>query len=209
MPQGKSLQRTPAQKEADLATVSKLLAIGYKPRAILDRINAQRSNKLCLRTIQFDIVRARRHWLETAERNIEVHIERELRLLDYIGTEALEAWEASKGPKIQQEQSEAKGTARRFGNYDGASEFLNVAVRCSEQRRKLLGIDRERERHRTDPLADDPTRRATKMVLEIVALPEWSDETEQLATGTGGGNTIAEESEKHLAARPPNQGFPP
>ena len=74
----------------------------------------------------------------------EAHIERELRTLDLVQREALDAWERSKQPAetlTVEEVSGAEKTTKRTEGQSGSPAHLANVLKASESRRKLLGLD--------------------------------------------------------------------
>lgn len=85
---------------------------------------------------------------EAARLDRDAQIERELRTLDYVQAQAVEAWEQSKLPGVTSRREWGTGPeggirkVQRTTEYQtGDPSHLGNVVKASESRRKLLGLD--------------------------------------------------------------------
>ncbi len=143
--------RTVDQIEIDQAAIAEMMSRGFTNLRITDAINSVRPYKLSTRTIRHDMEKIRQKWHTAQMESLTVHINRELQLLDYLQVEALDGWERSKAEKQKSEaekadfsdQGKRAGTRSKLTreNRDGTPEFLAVALKCSERRCRILGLD--------------------------------------------------------------------
>lgn len=95
-------------------------------------------------TICRDIQAARAEWRASREEQTEAHIAKELARIESREREAWEAWRRSTGTK---ERTKVKAgpdgdtTETTTWEEAGDASFLAAIAQCSEQRRKLLGLD--------------------------------------------------------------------
>jgi hypothetical protein len=91
-----------------------------------------------------DLARIRQSWRESAIRDFDAARDQELQKLDRIEREAWAAWQRSQQPTQSATLNGEGGNqkARRtVKNQNGDPRFLEIVLRCSEARRKLLGLD--------------------------------------------------------------------
>lgn len=140
-----AMSRT-ARRNSELYRLSLL---GYSAEELSDRY------AIAEETVS-SIVREQRRQRETDIKNLLAYegIHRSLALTDYIESEAIRAWERSKKPKTRKSASKEKTTGADTGkggdkdrvstateDRDGDRGYLELALKASEDRRKLLGID--------------------------------------------------------------------
>jgi predicted transcriptional regulator len=126
--------RTPKQSEALDREINALDIRGYTQAEIATKLGlAQQSVAARLKKLNARAITDR------AER-----VAQELRTLDTLLTEALDAWEKSKDPltttTVSNDSSKSKGM-RRTEEQTGNPAHLANALKAAESRRKLLGLD--------------------------------------------------------------------
>jgi hypothetical protein len=90
-----------------------------------------------------DLAKIREAWRESAIRDFDAARDLELARLDRIEREAWAAWERSKQPSQSATVNGEAGsqTAKRTVKHqNGDPRFLDLALRCNEARREILGI---------------------------------------------------------------------
>ena len=91
-----------------------------------------------------DLKKIRQVWRESAIRDFDAARHEELARLARIERESMAAWERSKQPLQTATVNGEAGaqTARRTVKHqNGDPRFLDIALRCSEARRQILGLD--------------------------------------------------------------------
>ena len=91
-----------------------------------------------------DLKKINQAWRESAIRDFNAARDQELARLQRLEREAWAAWERSKQPSQTATVNGEAGaqTARRTVKHQyGDPRFLDIALRCSEARRQLLGLD--------------------------------------------------------------------
>jgi hypothetical protein len=92
-----------------------------------------------------DLKRICADWRESSIRDFDMAREIELRRIDYVHTEAAEAWEKSKKPAqsavVTGEGSADQKVRKTMKNQHGDPRFLAVMLKCGADRRSLLGLD--------------------------------------------------------------------
>ena len=125
---------TPNQSEALDREINALDIRGRTPSEIATVLN------LSVRAVQYRLKKLNaRAVTDRAER-----VAQELRTLDTLLSEALDAWEKSKDPltttTVSNDSSKSKGM-RRTEEQTGNPAHLANALKAAESRRKLLGLD--------------------------------------------------------------------
>jgi hypothetical protein len=125
---------TPNQSEALDREINALDSRGRTPSEIATVLN------LSVRAVQYRLKKLNaRAVTDRAER-----VAQELRTLDTLLSEALDAWEKSKDPltttTVSNDSSKSKGM-RRTEEQTGNPAHLANALKAAESRRKLLGLD--------------------------------------------------------------------
>ncbi len=95
-------------------------------------------------TICKDLEHIRTAWRESSIRDFDAQRDLEIARLNQIEKESWAAWERSQQPAQTAVVSGAAGsqTAKRTLRHQcGNPRFLELALRCNEERRKLLGLD--------------------------------------------------------------------
>jgi ATP/maltotriose-dependent transcriptional regulator MalT len=96
-------------------------------------------------TISKDLDKIHAAWRESAIRDFDAQRDLELARLNQIEREAWAAWERSQRPAqqavVEGETSGSQRSRRTVRNQYGDPRFLELAWRCNEQRRKMLGLD--------------------------------------------------------------------
>jgi hypothetical protein len=118
--------------------VAKLYLQGKGQTEIAQELNLTQA------TISRDLEHVRTAWRESSIRDFDAQRDLEIARLNAIETEAWAAWERSQQPAQTAVVSGAAGsqTAKRTLRHQcGNPRFLELALRCNEERRKLLGLD--------------------------------------------------------------------
>lgn len=135
------MSMTPQRKLVVLkrrADVAQLYLQGLGQSLIAQRLSVDQA------TVQRDLSKIRTHWRESAIRDFDATRDLELERLNMIERESWAAWERSQKPSqsadIRDDQPNSP-TRKRIKNQHGDPRFLEVALRCNDARRKLLGLD--------------------------------------------------------------------
>jgi hypothetical protein len=86
----------------------------------------------------------RAEWRASAVRDFDEAREIELRRIDYVHAEAAEAWEKSKKPAqsaVDTGDGADQKTRKTMKNQHGDPRFLVVILKCTADRRAVLGLD--------------------------------------------------------------------
>jgi len=132
---------TPSRKLAILERrkkVADLLLQSWTQEAIAQELNISQAQ------IAADLKKIRKAWQESSIRDFDAARDLELERLAHIGREAWAAWQRSQQPSQSATVDGEAGSqkARRTVKHQyGDPRFLDIALRCSDARRKLLGID--------------------------------------------------------------------
>jgi hypothetical protein len=121
--------------------VAELRLQGYSTAAIAEKLG------ICERQAKYDSQRVSQRWRESSIRNWDELIEIERLRLERIHQLAEEGYERSLQPKesVTVEKGESGGvesTKLKEEGQAGDPQFLQVMIRASESRRKLLGLDK-------------------------------------------------------------------
>jgi hypothetical protein len=136
-----SMSVTPARKLAIAQRrqqVAKLYLQGKGQGEIAHELNLTQA------TISRDLEHVSTAWRESSIRDFDAQRDLEIARLNQIEKEAWAAWERSQQPAQTAVVSGAAGsqTAKRTLRHQcGNPRFLELALRCNEERRKLLGLD--------------------------------------------------------------------
>jgi hypothetical protein len=132
---------TPARKLAILQRrqkVADLLLQSWTQDAIAQELGISQAQ------IAADLKKIRRAWQESSIRDFDAARDLELERLGRIEREAWAAWQRSQQPSQSATVDGPTGSqkARRTMKHQyGDPRFLDIALRCNEARRKILGID--------------------------------------------------------------------
>ena len=91
-----------------------------------------------------DLKKTRQSWRESAIRDFEAARHEELARLARIERESMAAWERSKQPlqtATVNGEAGAQKARRTVKHQNGDPRFLDIALRCSEARRQIVGLD--------------------------------------------------------------------
>lgn len=115
-----------------------------------------RSLEVSAATVNRDLAWVRKEWLASCIRDYDARKAQELAHIDLVEREAWAAWERSKSPReLTRTRRRQKPTTDKDGNpaasaedeaeyrkeqRDGNPKFLEVALRCIEQRCKIFGL---------------------------------------------------------------------
>lgn len=102
---------------------------------------------ICERQAKYDIQRINERWQKEAVEFRANAVEEEDRLLKYIVKEAMDEWHSSGNPKeIYTTTQDADGKLQSYTIKEEPqcrdNQYLQTAIKASESRRKLLGIDK-------------------------------------------------------------------
>jgi hypothetical protein len=132
---------TPAQREQHLTKVAALYEQGMWQTDIAKQLGCSQPQ------ISYDIRTLREEWYKSRIRDFDAHVARELATIDFVQLEAEQAWFKSKEDKERKELSDTTGdkvSTRKSIKKEGQAgdgRFLEVIIRCSQERRKILGTD--------------------------------------------------------------------
>lgn len=166
-------------------------------------------------TISKDLEKIRTAWRESAIRDFDAQKDIELQRLNEIEREAWKAWERSQQPAQSAVVDGAAGTqrAKRTVKHQyGDPRFLELALRCNEERRKILGLDaptkiapttpdgrpltiEQRKTHILAILKEQLGAKAVAALMEVTTYGSAAD-SEALGEPDGRG-TLAFESDGH------------
>jgi hypothetical protein len=123
-----------------------------------------------------DLKKIRQSWRESAIRDFDAARAMELARLARIEREALAAWERSKQPLQSATLNGEAGsqTARRTVKHqNGDPRFLDIALRCSEARRQILGIDAPTKVAATDADGQPLTREQRQVLIQAIITEQF------------------------------------
>lgn len=106
-------------------------------------------------TVSIDLVLIRAEWRNSALCNMNSLVERELERIDRIEVEAWAAWERSQLP-AESVTTTADETRKTVEGQSGDPRYLQIALKCVEDRRRLLGLDA-------------PSRTESKVTADVTA----------------------------------------
>ena len=140
--------RTHAERESDLAFVAQCAQNGEKKSAILEKLAAIRSYPITIKQVEKDYAEIESRWVTTFIRgqtlaNLK---SRELARLEALEEEAWKAWTKSKTAgqvekfDVSQEGKTVGGKAVTAIKRDGDPKFLELMLKYSEHRCKILGL---------------------------------------------------------------------
>ncbi len=137
-------KRTEIQRQKDLILISEMYLKGTTQQMIALKLGLSQSQ------ISYDIKEIIEHWRETQKSNVADKIAIELEKINQIEARAWESFELSKtisNKKMKEvrigkdsDDKTAKVQTTTFERY-GNPKFLEVILQCSNERRKLLGLD--------------------------------------------------------------------
>lgn len=118
--------------------VSKMLARGMNYSDIAEK------TELTYAVVSTDARKIIEYWYEEIRENASHYVAYEMQVLSRVQTEAWDAWEKSKDDITTQEVSSGeRGKTQKVQkkSSSGDARFLQIVMKCSEDRRKLLGLD--------------------------------------------------------------------
>jgi hypothetical protein len=121
--------------------------------------------------IAADLKKIRQAWQESSIRDFDAARNLELARLDRIEREAWAAWERSKQPSQSATVNGEAGsqTARRTVKHQyGDPRFLDIALRCNDARREILGIDAPTKIAPTTPDGQPLTREERLIHIQAI-----------------------------------------
>lgn len=138
-------KRTEIQHERDLEVIADLYLRGFTQYGISQELPKVTNAKYTVTTaiINRDLKIIRGRWKESSLISWSEKKDEELAKIDKIEFEAVQAWEKSKKPfkSIRQSTGDKSTEEKKIIERDGNPRFLEVWIKCSERRCKLLGLD--------------------------------------------------------------------
>lgn len=129
-------------KERDLTKTARLYLEGRTQMEIAEKVGVSVS------TVAKDLSEIRGRWRSSMVMSYGEAVAREVAKLDALEAQAWDAWYRSQGQKRRtttqrghNTQGDVDMTTRQTWREVGDPRFLEVARKCSEDRRKLLGLD--------------------------------------------------------------------
>jgi len=147
--------RTSAQRERDIELETELYLRGYtylQISATLAERDPPDNYSISAASIGRDLAQVRKKWQEQSLHHMTEQKNKELAKLDLIEREAWEAWERSCNPSWAKQEN--KRVNKNTGAMDttsriditrsevGDPRFLQIMQKCSEQRCRLLGLEK-------------------------------------------------------------------
>jgi hypothetical protein len=139
---------TPAQREANLLTVSDLYLRGKTQASIAVQIGCSQQQ------VSGYLKKLYKRWQADAAQKIDRLKARELARLDKVEAEAWAAWERSqKDAEVETTTSigEEKSIKFKREGQTGDSRFLDIVSKCIAQRCRILGVDAPTKMQLTGP----------------------------------------------------------
>lgn len=132
-----ALSQIQERENGKTATVAELWLKGYSIKRIASSV------EMTPRQVRELVLKSKSIWVKRKELALTDVVAEQLRRVDLIEMNAWEAWERS-----QQDQVETKVQTTKEGTFKtrttktavGDSRFIDVALKCVEQRCKLLGV---------------------------------------------------------------------
>lgn len=144
MPAKTAPKRSKHERERDLEEISALYLDGWTQAKIAVKLKLSRSQ------IEYDIRSIQTRWRKSSIRNFDEAKQRELTRIDAAERNAWEGWQRSHG-KMSEKTKQVKEGATPAESFDSETEktwqeagdprFLDVVLKCVQQRAKLLGLD--------------------------------------------------------------------
>ena len=150
--------------------VAELFLQGWNQDAIGRELNISQPQ------VAADLKKINQTWRESAIRDFDEARNQELARLQRMEREAWSAWERSKQPSQTATVNGEAGaqTARRTVKHQyGDPRFLDIALRCSEARRQLLGLDAPAKIAPTTPDGRPLTLEERRIHIQGVPTPRW------------------------------------
>jgi len=149
-----------------------------------------------------DLAKIRQAWRESAIRDFDAARDLELARLDRIEREAWAAWERSKQPSqtaTVNGEAGSQSARRTVKHQNGDPRFLDIALRCNEARRQILGIDAPTKIAPTTPDGQPLTREERLIHIKAIISEQFGikallpgETTEVGDEGTDEGGPAAE-----------------
>jgi hypothetical protein len=137
--------------------VTELYLQGFVQTAIAEKLGISQS------TVCFDLKAVHKGWRESAIRDFDAARDLELKKLERIEREAWAAWERSQKP-IQSATVNGDGAGppnrKAMRSQHGDARFLAIILKCSEERRAMLGLDAPLKIAPVTPDGQEPYRLA-------------------------------------------------
>lgn len=183
-------KRTADERERDRLEIAALSLRGWSQEEIAAKINAGRppSKQISRQMVGVDMRTVRDRWRKRACDAYALELGKLLRQLDLAMREAWEAWERSKGERLQKRQIRAVGADGKASgdgsitmtseDRDGDPRHLALVVKCLAEKRDALGI------------GNGKAWGATQRLLEERPDPEEVEDRVKLLNGVGAGGTL-------------------
>jgi len=162
-----------------------------------------------------DLKKINQAWRESAIRDFDAARDQELARLQRLEREAWAAWERSKQPSQSATVNGEAGaqTARRTVKHQyGDPRFLDIALRCSEARRQLLGLDAPTKIAPTTPDGRPLTVEERRIHIQAILQEHFGvagllpDETEELDAGPPVAETAGDDDGRRTGEAEPALG---
>lgn len=142
------VQRDAVQRDRDMVDIAAKYLSGRTLREITSWLNANRPYQSTVGVVTHDLERARIIWRERAATLVGERKVEELARLDRIEREAWDCFERSKSDKTRKygerrapgEGKPSEVVGQETEQRDGNPKFLEVILRCVEQRLDVLGL---------------------------------------------------------------------
>jgi len=129
--------RTPEQMLEHRARITQLHKEGWSNKDIAEELG------IADYTVCRDIARVRTVLFEQAVENLDEARKQELAKINLIEAEAWEAWERSKQPRTTKSVTKGDTVNKQSAKEEergGDPRYMEIILKCSEQRAKLLGL---------------------------------------------------------------------
>lgn len=126
------------QKQERRMQVAELHKKGWSQAAIAERLGVTQP------TVSSDLKYIREEWRRSMVRDFDLARAQELQRVDRIECEANEGWDRSLKPSqsaVIQGEGAQQPSRKTVRNQSGDPRFLDILLKCSERRSKLLGLD--------------------------------------------------------------------
>ena len=172
------VNRSEAEREKDLETVSRLYLQGKSLRAIGEVVGAS------YETVRSDMAELRNRWLESSIRDFDAAKAQELAKIDFLEMEYWDCWEASKNQPVLDKlgmpiliDKDDKGKPI-FMTEPPDAQWLNGVKWCIEKRSQIFGLDAPKEVNLNVFNADAWKQKAQERLADGLKTLELFDEGE-------------------------------
>jgi len=148
--QNPTYKRNEVEREADLVEIANQYLKGRHQRQIVDWIAQNRPYTLSQQQISYDVQEINKRWMAACNTATAERMAAALAKLDKIESEAWIAWDLSKRDSLRKlSEKNARGKKDADGSSraavvteqrDGDARFLEIILKCNQERCKLLGL---------------------------------------------------------------------